>query len=384
MKLICTQENFKRAIYNSERVVSKQNTLPILNNILFETSKGGLKMSATNLEIGVEVKIAAKIEKEGKITIPAKLISSFINNIPPGENISLELVDQNMKIKCGNHKAVIKGLLADEFPLIPQKTTDYILELPAEKLRIIISKIISCAAANEARQELTGINMILGVNEVSFAATDSFRLAENILKINDKEINKNQMESVIEKNNNLIIPSNTMSELLRVISFTDEQSVKIAIEDGQIFFDVDGTKLVSRLINGKYPDYKNIIPKEFKTSVFVAKEEFQGAVKMASFFSNNKTSEIIIGVDGKNSNVTIEAKSVDVGESSSFIKGEIKGEDQKLVLNARYLLDGINALIGEKIIIKINNESSPIALTEQEGGGEIEKKYIYILMPIKS
>jgi len=384
MKLICTQENFKKAIYNSERVVSKQNTLPILNNILFEAKKGELKLSATNLEIGVEVKIGAKVEKEGKLTIPAKLISNFINNIPSSENISIEVVNQNMKIKCGNHKALIKGLLADDFPLIPQKTTNYILQIRANKLRFIISKIINCAAINETRQELTGINMILSPGEASFAATDSFRLAENILPLQDNEVNNEQLNILLEKNNNLIIPSATMNELLRIISSDDDQVVKIAIEDGQIFFDVDGTKLVSRLINGKYPEYKHIIPKDFKTTILINKEDFQGSVKMASLFSNSKTNEIILNVNGKESKVSIEAKSVDVGESSSFIKTKVEGEDQRLVLNARYLLDGINAISGETVAININNESSPISLREIGKEDKVEKNYIYILMPIKS
>ena len=129
MKLTCTQENFKKAIFNSERVVSKQTTLPILNNILFEAGKADLKLSATNLEIGVVVKIGAKIEKEGKITIPAKLISNFVNNLPAGENITLETAEQGLKIKSGSAKAIIKGLPATDFPLIPKKNSDFQLQI---------------------------------------------------------------------------------------------------------------------------------------------------------------------------------------------------------------------------------------------------------------
>ena len=168
MKLICTQENFKKAILNTERVVSKQTTLPILNNILFKAEKSGLKLSATNLEIGVVVKLGAKIEEEGEITIPARLLGNFINNLPAGENISLEVKEQNLKIKSGSARAVIKGLPAGDFPLIPQKTSDFQIKIKSSVLKNIISKVISCVAFNETRQELTGVNLTLKEKELFF------------------------------------------------------------------------------------------------------------------------------------------------------------------------------------------------------------------------
>ncbi|PJA87825.1 MAG: DNA polymerase III subunit beta, partial [Candidatus Moranbacteria bacterium CG_4_9_14_3_um_filter_40_7] len=205
MKLICTREKFKKAIFNLERVVSKQNTLPILNNILFETEKGIFKLSATNLEIGVIIKISAKIEKEGKITIPAKLIGNFIANLPSlGENnITLEAVDQSLKIKSGYFKATIKGLPADDFPLIPQKTSDFLINIPSFIFKKAITKIITCVGYNETRQELTGVNMILNPQGFFLAATDSFRLAESQLKLNNENINKEAYEMFIKSKNNI-------------------------------------------------------------------------------------------------------------------------------------------------------------------------------------
>lgn len=385
MKLTCTQENFKKAIFNSERMVSKQNTLPILNNILFETEKGGLKISATNLEIGVSVKIGAKIEKEGRITIPAKLISNFVNNLPQGENISLEVVDQSLKIKSGSAKAIIKGLSAEDFPLLPKKSTEFIIKLSSLKLKNIISKVTTCVAFNETRQELTGINVILGEKEIFFAATDSFRLTEDKLELKDENTNKEEYQAFINKKSNLIIPANTFLELSRIITGDEDSEVRIALEEGQIFFEIDGTNIVSRLINGKYPEYKHIMPAEFKTRVVGAKNVIQSSIKMASIFSSGKTSEVVLKIDADANKFLVEARSVEVGENSSELAVDITGPSQEIVFNSKYLLDGVNTIGTSKVAILMNSESSPVAIREiDEKTGEVLEDYTYIVMPIKS
>lgn len=385
MKLTCTQENFKKAIFNSERIVSKQTTLPILNNILFETEKGGLKLSATNLEIGVFMKIGAKIEKEGKITIPAKLISNFITNLPSGDTISLEVVNQGLKLKSGSAKAIIKGLPTKDFPLIPQKQGEFQLQLPGVVLKDIINKIVVAIAFNEARPELTGINLILKEKELFFAATDSFRLSEEKLVLAEKNINSEFYRALISKKESLIIPATTMLEIARIISADEDKEVKIAIEDGQIFFDFDGTTLVSRLINGKYPEYKHIIPKEFKTRIVGEKTELQSAVKMANVFASGKTGEIALKINTEGEKVSIEARSVETGENSTELKLDITGPSQEVIFNAKYLLDGINTITTSKAAILINSGSTPVAVKEiNEKTGEVLEDYTYIVMPIKN
>ncbi|MDP1833843.1 MAG: DNA polymerase III subunit beta [Candidatus Moranbacteria bacterium] len=384
MKLTCTQENFKKAVFNSERMVSRQNTLPILNNILFETENGGLKLSATNLEIGVSVQIGAKIEEEGKITIPAKLISNFVNNLPAGENISLEVIDQSLKIKSGSSKAVIKGLSAEDFPLIPKKQTDFILNIPSLKLKNIISKVITCVAFNETRQELTGVNLVLKEKEILFAATDSFRLVESSLKLEEVNVSSVYKE-FLEKKNTFIIPANTFVELARIISSDIESDIKIVFEEGQVFFEIDGTDVVSRLINGKYPDYKHIVPVEFKTRIVGEKNIFQGALKMSSVFSSGKTNEVVLKIDAEENKLLIEARSVEVGENSSELTVDIVGSSQEVVFNSKYLLDGINTVMTSKVAILMNNASSPVAIKEiDEKTGEVLEGYVYIVMPIKN
>jgi DNA polymerase III subunit beta len=385
MKLTCTQENFKRAIFNSERVVSKQTTLPILNNILLEGSKNSLKLSATNLEIGVVVKIGAKVEKEGKITIPAKLISNFVNNLPVGEKILLETIDQGLKIKSGQAKAIIKGLPATDFPLIPQKNNDFQFQLAGKELRLIINKVLASVAFNEARPELTGVNLLLSSQELLFASTDSFRLAEMRFSLKENNINQEAYETLLLKKNSIIIPATTFVELARIISLDEEQEVNVAIEEGQVFFEINGTTLVSRLINGKYPEYKHIMPKEFKTRIVGEKNLFQGAVKMASVFTSTKTNEIILKSEQEGGKIFIEARSAEVGENSTELKMDVQGPTQEVVFNSKYLLDGVNTINTAQLAILVNTGSTPVALREiNEKTGEILDDYTYIVMPIKN
>jgi len=384
MKLICTQENFKKAILNSERVVSKQNTLPILNNILFKTEKGLLKLSATNLEIGIVVKLGAKIEEEGEITIPAKLIGNFINNLSAGENISLEIKDQGLKIKSGKVKAFIKGLPAGDFPLIPQKKSDFQLKINGAQLKNTISKIISSVAFNESRQELTGINVTFGEKDLFFASTDSFRLAEEKISLAEENL-EGDYQNLKEKKGSIIVPGATMVELARIIDVEAGEEVQIAIEEGQVFFETGGMILVSRLINGKYPEYRHIMPKEYKTRIVGGKNLLQSAVKMASVFSSAKTGEIILKIDAENKKTSIEARSAEVGENSTELDLDIVGPNQEAIFNSRYFLDGLNAAETTQVAILLNSGASPVAIKEiNEKTGEVLNDFTYIVMPIKN
>lgn len=385
MKITCTLDNFKKAISNSERMVSKQNTLPILNNILISAEKGGLRFSATNLEVGVVVRIGAKVEKEGGLTIPARLISNVINNLSSKDNIELEVSNQVLKIKSGSVKANIKGLPANDFPLIPQKSADFQLQIRNSELKNILSKILASVALNETRQELTGVNLILTEKEIFFASTDSFRLSEYKLLLNDQVIDQDGYQNLIDKKNNIIIPANTLIELNRIISGDENGNVKMAIEENQIFFETNGTNLVSRLINGKYPEYKHIMPKDFKTRVVGEKELIAKAIKMASVFASGKTNEITLKIVPDENKLIIEAKSVEVGENTSELNLDCVGPSQEIVFNSKYLLDGINMVSSDKVALLFNSEATPAALREiNNQTGEVLDDYIYIAMPIKN
>lgn len=382
MKVICTQENFKKAIYSTERVVGKQITLPILENILLETEGGMLKISATNLEIGVFLKIGAKVEKEGKITVPAKLLSSFVNNLPPDSNISLVVENQALSVSSGSVEATIKGLLAQDFPIIPEMEGVFLFSLPVNDLRDSIPRLTSCSSVDSTRPELSGVNMIFMENEVYLAATDSFRLAESIISI--KKDNDLEYSMFREKNKSIIIPSNTFSEVLRVIG-TDTKEIKVSIEESQIFFQIDNVRIVSRLINGKYPEYKQIIPSNFSTKVVMMKEDLLRAVKIAGIFAKNKAGEVKFEIDPEKSETRVFSKTEDVGENKTILQSEITGPKQEVVFNPRYIADSLQSVSTNKIVVLLNSSSSPAILRMVEGRENKEiKNYTHVIMPIKN
>ena len=381
MKLVCTQENLGKALSHLERVVGRQSTLPILSNFLIETEKGRLKISATNLEIGVVVYIGAKIEREGRITTPAKLLSNFIHNLPSGDVLELEADAQSLKITSAGYQMRIKGMDGKDFPIIPQYKDDYFFSFPAQELKNALSRLLFCVSLNEARLELTGVHIFFYPDALHLAATDSFRLAEEVIPFQE---HKSGYEAFLQSTDALILPGNTLQEILRVIT-PESSEVKIALQENQIFFEIDGVQIISRVINGKYPDYKQIIPKSFSTSVLLSKEAFQRAVKIASAFSSYNANEVLFSFDPEGKKCTITSQSQEVGDNKTVLDVEYQSGESPLQItfNPRYVLDGLNALSGEKILFLANSASTPAALRMLESDGAPSDRYLYIIMPIR-
>ncbi len=378
MKLICTQEKFKKAISSTERVVGKQITLPILENILLETEQGMLKVSATNLEIGVVLKSGAKIEKEGRITVPARLIGNFTANLPAGDTISLETKNSTLKIKSGEYQAQIKGLSAQEFPIIPELEGEFLFSVSSDVLKNAASKILACTATDNTRPELSGANILFYEKEIHFAATDSFRLAEAIIPI-EKEKN---YDIFISKTQSAIVPAQTLAEVLRIAG-DEAQKIKVAVEESQIFFQIGGVKIVSRLINGKYPEYKHIIPQKFSTVALISREELARAVKIASVFTNSKSGEVSFTI--QNEKVIVESQSAEAGENKTELAAQVSGPDQKIVFNPRYILDGINSVVTSSLDLFVNSGSAPVVIRMvDEKTIKPNEKFTYVVMPIKN
>lgn len=381
MKLSCTQENLKKAIFCTERVIGKQSTLPILENILLETENGRLKVSATNLELGVYIRVGAKIINEGRITVPSKIISNFIHNLPSGETVDLDINDQILNIHSGKHKAKIKCLPADDFPIIPETKQKRLISLSAQDFKNNLPRLLMSVSLDNARPELAGVNMILEQKSICLAATDSFRLSEIIMPI--KESDLESYDHFREKNPSLIIPANALAEMLRSIDPMDEK-IDIIIEENQIFFQIGEIKIISRLVNGKYPEYRQIMPKEFVTHVFFQKDESLRAVRMASLFTLSKGGEIILKVQPEAKIATISTHSEERGENTSDIGIEGSGRDQEIVLNPRYIMDGINSVNGERLAFLANTESSPVVIKiYDEEKHQPAEGFTYVIMPIK-
>lgn len=382
MKTLSTTENFKKGILIAEKILGKNLSLPILSNILLEAEKGRLKVSATNLEIGIICLLRAKIEKEGKIAVPGRIIASFMNNIADGEKISIETKEQTLYLNYKGNKASIKGFNAKDFPIIPKPQSDPILEIDAQKFQESAAKVISCAAASETRQELTGIFVGFEKNGLVLAATDSFRLAEATLRL-EKENLTQGYQKYIEKNSSIIVPAKTLQEVVRAITL-ESAKIKIYIGENQIFFEVDDILFVSRLIDGKYPEYKQVIPKEFAASLEMRREDFLKAVRVASIFSDSKSREVKVKAKEGEKKIQVEAQSVEAGENTAEVESAVNLKGSSVIaFNNRYLIDGINSVTTEKIYVGFNDSFGPVIFREIVDGAP-KKDYLHIVMPIRS
>lgn len=382
MKVTCTRENLSRALSFLERATGKQTALPILSNFLLRTENGRLKLSSTNLEIGVTVFVSAKIEGNGEIVAPMKVISNFVGNLPQGEMVSIDIDGSSISLESGGYDMRARGFDPNDFPIIPERKVPISFTIPAQSLRLAIQRVLPCVSTNESRVELTGVNLSFQSGEVHVAATDSFRLAEQVILLPLDEASVGY-ESFREKNPSLILPHITMQELMRIIS-PETTTVSVTFEENQLFFDIDGVSVVSRVVNGKYPDYKQILPSDFSYSVRLSREEFLRSVRMSGVFASQMNGEMIVSILPEKGVVTVTAKSSDVGENKTVLHGEIEGTDPvDIVFNPRYIIDGLNAFSSERIVLLLNSPSTPAGFRSIDSEGVVDSEYLYIAMPIR-
>jgi DNA polymerase-3 subunit beta len=375
MKLTCTQENLRGALTSLERVVGKQSTLPILSNILLETERGQLRLSATNLEMGVITSIGAKIEAEGRITVPAKLVINFVQNLADDQIVSIEQVGTQVVMVSGNYTVKINGLDSKDFPIIPEKGDGKMFFLPAEPLHQGLQKILYCVSLNESRPELTGVLIGFRAGKFFLAATDSFRLAEWTMQ----ESVGGDVGQAGEDQRTAIIPAYTLQEVLRVLSQSADQ-VGVALEENQVFFEIGNTRIVSRLINGKFPEYQAILPKQYSVEVKIDQGEFQRALKIATSFSLYSSGEVVFRLNSEEGQLEIESHAQGVGEQIAKIPySGVAEQTFQIVFNPRYILEGVAAQRGKHTVLSFNAPTTPARVSSDMD----QTGYVYIVMPIR-
>jgi DNA polymerase III subunit beta len=345
------------------RVVGVGNPLQVLNNILVKTDQGRIKLSSTNLEIGVNTWIGGKIEEEGSLTVPAKLINEYINNLP-SDVVTISTQETVLNLESENYHTNIRGLSADDFPLIPQVADEPYAKIDSTELRDALSETIWSAANNETQPEISGIYFNFDEDKVRVAATDRYRLAERVAVL--KEAVKAQRE--------VIIPARTIGELYKILS-TGKGTVEVYFSESQVLFKFEETELISRLIDGQYPPYKEIIPKEFQTTITADREQLVHALKAAALFASDSYNIHMLAVPGEGLKVT--ASSVAAGENTTLIKAEVHGSENNAIFNYRYILDCLNNLKEKNVVIKLISDRSP-AMLMADG----RDNYLYIVMPI--
>ncbi len=363
MKFSCARENLEHALTAAERFTGKNVTLPILGNILFEVSGKTLTVTATNLEYAIQVKVQGADATEGKVCVPGKIVSSAIQTVQ-SDKLDLEAKHGNLFIKSSGQEVRINGIAADDFPLIPRIKTIFSFSIGVEELVRGLEQVLPAVAISEFKPELTGVLFKKNQATLVLVATDTFRLGEKTIETEKKEGGDSFF---------FILPHRVAQELTRI--FRPENAVKVSFGENQVLFENDGIRIVSRIIEGSFPEYTNVIPKKFKTASTVERTDITAAVRSSSIFSSKLQD---VALKFKEKSVELSAANADVGEYKTTVAAATSGDQVAVNFNHRYLLDGLGALDGEKIYFGLTSESSPVLMRTTA-----DDSFLYVLMPIR-
>jgi DNA polymerase-3 subunit beta len=378
MKFTCKKDKLKEGISKIERVVSKQTTLPVLGNILIKSLNGQLLLMATNLELAIKVNIGAKIEEDGSVTLPPRILSGFLNNIKD-DIINCEIKEDKFYINSENHNIQIKTLSAKDFPIIPEMPENPYFKIKSNNLIKAINGVSISVAHKDTRQELNGVFVKFSKDKLIIASTDSFRLSEVKVPIVKDSINDRYNEYV-ENESSIIMPINIVTEIQQLDT---DNELDVLVTENQIFINSTDIQLTSQLINGHYPDYKQIIPSDCENKLVLNKGELLEAVKVASLVTNNQNGEVKISKKKNDNFITVMSQSVDLGENISTVRIDENKSEFEVYFNHRYIIEGLNCslFIGEKISMEFKQEKSPV-LFKAINKGNVVDSFIYMVMPI--
>lgn len=367
MKLTCSQADLALALSLVNRAVSPNNTLPVLNNILIKAEGKKIFLSATNLEIAISASLDVHVENEGTLTVPAKVFTAYVALLED-KNVDLAVMNgHTLLIRTEGSESKMKGISSEEFPLLPKIEQATIIKLPTESFCKALEQVVFAASTNISRPVLTGLFFQISGKRVKIAATDSYRLAEKTLTL-DKDSGQEL---------SFIVPSRTAQELQKVLENAQEKEFELRMGKGQVLFKVDGVELTSRLIEGNFPDYEKILPKETKTNVTLNTEEFILGLKKVSIIVRETNNNVKIRVEG--GKLYIFSEETQVGQGTTVLNAEeMTGDSVETALNAQYLLDVLGRLNQPKVHFGLNDGLSPVMVTPAQASG-----YLHIIMPLK-
>lgn len=341
--------------------------LPILKNILIEAGNNKLLLTGTNLEIAIQHGVSGKVIEGGKITIPAKIFGEVLGALR-SERINLEEKGGSITLTSDSYRATFQSLPAEDFPLVPKvKSTAAAVECKAEFLREALGAVLIATEFSDLRPELNSVFFRLTSQTLTLAATDSFRLAE-------QQIPSSRFTAGTAAEFQALVPLKTSQELLRLLK--DGEIVKIFLDENQILFAAGNSECVSRLVDGRFPEYSSIIPSSFKTELVMAREELLEALKLASAFQA-QASEVRLVFAKDRKAIEVSSSSQGVGENVYMLPGRIQGEDGEVLFNGRYVSDFLRVVRGQEVFLGVNDEHTP-ALFRPMG----ESSYCYIVKPV--
>lgn len=363
MKLQVTQENLNRALGTVARVANARNPLPVLSNVLIKTSNNRLSISATNLDIAITQYIGAKISAEGSITVPARLMQDFVSSLPTGV-IELKLDETRLHITTEQYNSVINGIIADDFPVMPTISGGTAWSINNTMLKKGLQQVVFAASSDESRPVLTGVLIHTAEGKLYMAATDSYRLAEKSLGPN-------------KTNTSLLIPATAMQDLLRILGDSEDE-VQVTHDEQQVRFQVGDVELVARLLEGKYPDYRKLIPQKFTVSATLKRSDLLNVTKVSSLFARESAGSVTLEVSDTDQQLSIHSIASQLGENTANAAAKVSGSGS-ITLNSRYLLDALQALHAEEVVFGFNGKLEPTLLKDSQS-----TDYVHIIMPLKS
>ena len=373
MKLSCLQENLSRGLGIVGRAVATRSTLPITQNILLATEQSRLKLAATNLEMATTCWIGAKVEQDGAITIPARLLIDFVNSLPNDLiEITLPTNSHTLELKSGRFQAHINGIDAEDFPPIPKISDGMTTNIEAAALREGITQVVFAAATEESRPVLTGINAEFEGEQLDLAAADGFRLA----------VHKMTLVAPVDQKTTVIIPARSLNELNRLLG-DQEEPVEIITnqQKSQILFRLKNAELVSQLIQGSFPNYSQVIPQSYSTRAVVDINEFLRVIKMSSIFARDASGIVRLvitpGAELTPGKITASAQAEEIGGNVSEIDALADGEEAKIAFNVKYLSDVLSVLHQAQVALEVTTPSSPGVI--RPIGVD---NYVHVVMPM--
>jgi DNA polymerase-3 subunit beta len=372
MKATVLQNDFNKWLAVVTRIVPSRGQLPVLANVLIESEKEGIALSATNLEIGLRVIVGGKVTETGSITVPAKNFSEFINSLPTG-NVELESEGEKLKVVGGSLAATFTGIAAAEFPVISRlenvRDNKKVVRLKRKIIEEIAKEVAFCAATDESRPVLTGVLFNVDGKFLKVTATDGFRLSRKLIELDDE---------ITGIDKGLILPARTIMEMSKILADGKKEGIELGIvgESNQAVLGYENVELASRVLEGNFPDVERIVPKEWKTEVVCEREELLRAVRAVGIFARDSANVVkfVVSSDG----LKIEASSAQTGESKVIVEAESEGEDVSIAFNYRYVLDFLASLSHERIRLRVND-----SLTAGVFGLDKREDLLHLIMPVR-
>lgn len=363
MKIECSIDKIKNALTTVSRLTGKNLTLPVLSSVLWSVENNNLILRATNLNIGIEIKIKTKTEESGVFAVKNEILFNFFQNIPNEQNVVFENSGDSLKIKTKTNSTIIKTTPHEDFPTIPKVVGDSFL-INSQRFIDGLKSVYYSSSISEIKPEIGSVYIYPQDDTLVYVATDTFRLAEKRIKIKQNLVF-----------DGVLIPYKNITEIIKVFDSLDGD-LKITLQKNQISIESDGIYLTSRVVDGVFPDYKQIIPKESKTEIVVLKQDLIQALKISNVFSD-KFNQISFCVKTKENVFKIDSKNIDTGENSSYITSTIKGEDVDVFFNYKYVIDCFQSTTADSLILKLDGPNKPMII-KQVG----DQSFLYLVMPM--